>query len=294
MREVKKILQYSLIAFAVQTGLLFNSAHGMNVKETKECSICFEQISDKDAKKTSCEHIFHRNCLDQWYVTSKHKNCPICRKKLASAPSKLEQKRAQEQLKNKRARELEQANYARRLQEQEYQRTINTRQRARNRLVVVSHTPLQTRRPQQSHVRTKNKSTNIQRRKKRPQPKRQTKRSSSRRKQVRSPQVKEKQPSKVAQNRTIRAALTPCCHFQESGHDTVLAKCLVFAITIGMVSHIVQRTMPRWLAKQTNTFATSLCCLMVAPVAYGATQSDRLVEKSKACVAWLKNKLRMR
>jgi len=135
MPIVKKILQYSLITFAIQTGLLFNSAQGMNVKqvkdetkETKECSICFEQISDKDAKKTSCEHIFHQNCLDQWYVTSKHKNCPVCRKKL-SAPSKLEQKRAQEQLKEQRARELEDASEARRLQEREYQLNIGTQQR---------------------------------------------------------------------------------------------------------------------------------------------------------------------
>ncbi len=42
------------------------------------CSICLEQfvINDK-INKLDCEHMFHKECLDEWFINN---NCPLCRK----------------------------------------------------------------------------------------------------------------------------------------------------------------------------------------------------------------------
>lgn len=44
------------------------------------CSICLENflINDK-VNKLSCNHIFHKNCLDSWIQNN---NCPLCRKNI--------------------------------------------------------------------------------------------------------------------------------------------------------------------------------------------------------------------
>ena len=47
-----------------------------------ECIICSEAITkenffDNPLFKTSCEHVFHKICLDEW--CSKSETCPVCR-----------------------------------------------------------------------------------------------------------------------------------------------------------------------------------------------------------------------
>lgn len=42
-----------------------------------ECPICLDPLAIKDCTKTSCDHIFHNDCLHTW--TQDHHNCPLCR-----------------------------------------------------------------------------------------------------------------------------------------------------------------------------------------------------------------------
>lgn len=46
------------------------------VKKSVECSICLNEIKS-DFYKTDCNHIFHRNCFEQWLLYNR--NCPLCR-----------------------------------------------------------------------------------------------------------------------------------------------------------------------------------------------------------------------
>ena len=48
-----------------------------------ECSICLNEIDVEDTVlKLDCEHIFHKECLKDWYLKSENKNCPICREEI--------------------------------------------------------------------------------------------------------------------------------------------------------------------------------------------------------------------
>lgn len=47
-------------------------------EDCEKCTICLSQFEvDNDVRRLPCMHLFHRDCVDQWLVTSKH--CPICR-----------------------------------------------------------------------------------------------------------------------------------------------------------------------------------------------------------------------
>lgn len=48
--------------------------------ESKECCICLSEFQTKEkVRKLTCEHIFHKNCIDEW-LTNGDICCPICRK----------------------------------------------------------------------------------------------------------------------------------------------------------------------------------------------------------------------
>ncbi|KAK7396617.1 hypothetical protein VNO78_17746 [Psophocarpus tetragonolobus] len=44
-----------------------------------ECAICLGQWEDADVVRLlpSCKHVFHRPCIDTWFMN--HANCPVCR-----------------------------------------------------------------------------------------------------------------------------------------------------------------------------------------------------------------------
>lgn len=42
-----------------------------------ECSICYEDSKDKESVKLGCNHIFHKQCIEQW--VEKAGTCPLCR-----------------------------------------------------------------------------------------------------------------------------------------------------------------------------------------------------------------------
>ena len=47
-----------------------------------ECSICFrEDIPNDDRCTTNCQHIFCKECLDQWFDLGKS-SCPLCRQSI--------------------------------------------------------------------------------------------------------------------------------------------------------------------------------------------------------------------
>ncbi|XVF37619.1 hypothetical protein REPUB_Repub20aG0025100 [Reevesia pubescens] len=49
---------------------------------TGDCSICLNSLSEgrQTAKKTSCSHVFHEDCIAGW--VSNHSTCPYCRASL--------------------------------------------------------------------------------------------------------------------------------------------------------------------------------------------------------------------
>ena len=53
-------------------------------KDCPECPICYEAVSAKTQIKTSCNHVFHRTCLQRW--TRDHNSCPLCRANIRPAP----------------------------------------------------------------------------------------------------------------------------------------------------------------------------------------------------------------
>lgn len=49
----------------------------LNLSADQECSICLD-VQNKDFFiKLDCQHIFHKNCIEQWIVQKN--NCPLCR-----------------------------------------------------------------------------------------------------------------------------------------------------------------------------------------------------------------------
>ena len=52
------------------------------------CPICRESIGTHASYMTSCNHLFHDSCIQQWkhYQSRSRRTCPICRKKLSRKP----------------------------------------------------------------------------------------------------------------------------------------------------------------------------------------------------------------
>ena len=50
--------------------------------EDNMCAICLEDdvVSDTKWKKLSCTHLFHPECIDEWFYKLNNNTCPICRK----------------------------------------------------------------------------------------------------------------------------------------------------------------------------------------------------------------------
>lgn len=45
--------------------------------ETTECPICLMPAENQVV--TTCNHVFHKNCLSHWLSQSADKSCPVCR-----------------------------------------------------------------------------------------------------------------------------------------------------------------------------------------------------------------------
>ena len=57
-------------------------------QEQPECTICLDKIKNTDKKVLSCNHIFHKNCVDTWLQETP--NCPLCRRRQTSSMPVIE------------------------------------------------------------------------------------------------------------------------------------------------------------------------------------------------------------
>lgn len=44
---------------------------------TTDCAICQDSISSDGCRIRSCQHVYHRNCLSDWFALNVR--CPVCR-----------------------------------------------------------------------------------------------------------------------------------------------------------------------------------------------------------------------
>ena len=58
--------------------VIANVIDNNNGESDIECIICMEKIEYNKIEKLSCTHVFHNNCILEWYKTNL--SCPICRK----------------------------------------------------------------------------------------------------------------------------------------------------------------------------------------------------------------------
>jgi len=50
--------------------------------EYSDCSICYENYTDQDdiRKLKSCNHYYHKECINNWVINYNNNTCPMCRK----------------------------------------------------------------------------------------------------------------------------------------------------------------------------------------------------------------------
>ncbi len=47
--------------------------------EHHSCPICMETMNNKQTRKMTCNHQYHKQCLDKWLIRYRKVNCPVCR-----------------------------------------------------------------------------------------------------------------------------------------------------------------------------------------------------------------------
>ncbi|KAK4263720.1 hypothetical protein QN277_029098 [Acacia crassicarpa] len=53
--------------------------HAREGEEEVDCAVCLNKIGEgNEVRVLRCEHVFHRECLDQW-VGLRNFTCPLCR-----------------------------------------------------------------------------------------------------------------------------------------------------------------------------------------------------------------------
>lgn len=58
--------------------------HAFDIKnviilDSTECTICFENMDQKDMVLTNCGHVYHKHCLEAWQ--RRNPECPQCKRK---------------------------------------------------------------------------------------------------------------------------------------------------------------------------------------------------------------------
>ena len=76
---------YEIIYSAYLHPQMFTLVNRQKCCKTEECSICLDKLSTKKDNsyipiKLKCGHMFHYNCLSEWYSTNQ--SCPICRQEI--------------------------------------------------------------------------------------------------------------------------------------------------------------------------------------------------------------------
>ena len=90
LRQLTKTFAKSKIAKTIKKRILM-SKQAKIAKEllnNPECAICLENIHQKEATLTKCNHVFHTTCLDYWLSKPTSQNtCPKCRQKIRKTSS---------------------------------------------------------------------------------------------------------------------------------------------------------------------------------------------------------------
>ena len=90
LRKLAKTFAKSKIAKTLKKRILM-SKQAKIAKEllnNPECAICLENIHQKDATLTKCNHVFHTTCLDNWLSKPTSRlACPKCRAKIRKTSS---------------------------------------------------------------------------------------------------------------------------------------------------------------------------------------------------------------
>ncbi|TYI71424.1 hypothetical protein E1A91_D08G293800v1 [Gossypium mustelinum] len=49
------------------------------------CSVCMESFgkSEKIARRVSCGHVYHHNCITNWLLNGNGDSCPLCRREIS-------------------------------------------------------------------------------------------------------------------------------------------------------------------------------------------------------------------
>lgn len=62
--------------------LLQGSHHQMQsiIGKDVDCAVCLCKMKEREEIRVlKCEHVFHRDCLDTWWVGFNRATCPLCR-----------------------------------------------------------------------------------------------------------------------------------------------------------------------------------------------------------------------
>lgn len=81
-------IDFPVDIFAAEIGATRHHEHSNegSHEEEVECSICLCKIEKgEEVKELSCDHLFHRVCLDRW-VGDGNMTCPLCRNYLRLPP----------------------------------------------------------------------------------------------------------------------------------------------------------------------------------------------------------------
>ena len=57
--------------------------------EDRTCYICYTTMMQGETVETclTCEYIFHRTCMQSWFMYNRNRTCPMCRSTFMESPS---------------------------------------------------------------------------------------------------------------------------------------------------------------------------------------------------------------
>lgn len=84
IRETKKRKTVKHIKELIQNNIPRHKVLNKNneiIKNKEECVICANEYKTRQwIIELECGHIFHKKCIDKWFIKSREMKCPFCRK----------------------------------------------------------------------------------------------------------------------------------------------------------------------------------------------------------------------
>ncbi len=83
---------FGLFLFVLVSNFLWAAEHGQDTpveaqdkQRDPDCAICYANDPDKETITTSCKHLFHKECITEWFKelrrNKRHRQCPLCTNK---------------------------------------------------------------------------------------------------------------------------------------------------------------------------------------------------------------------